>query len=1630
MRRSFLPLLAALLLAAPAAAQQHPNVARGFGSSGTFSTGDVDSVNLFNGNLVIRIPLGMTYPVNAGLSYQLGLIYNNNVWDHQQRETETITYTQSIPNRTSNAGLGWMVSLGRLNPPTSNEVDSNRTVYMSPDGALHSFYPTLHEGEATVAGVAYTRDGTYLRYKAGPREIEFPDGMIHSFGLDGLPTQIRDRFGNQVNIDYSVAGEWRISDTHNRLHRVIFRSDLPGFANGAVSRIELGAFGGATAIWSFLYSNDEGVSFTVTGCRNSDPLTQSQAVALLTQVTLPDGSTYRMPVADHGTQTTVPCNAGMLRGMTLPTLGRIEWDYMQYSFPLPSSSRLYRQSSSGVSRRRLKDAAGGTLGEWQYRTALTSDPNFAHAQELVNTVITPLGDKTEHFFSVSTSTGATTTWNAFEYGLPFSRYEIDGGSLTRYRSSKVYDCDPGSPDPVNCFLKRSNFVRYEWDAGGYGLTQEENSRRNQRLLSPRTNYDDGKLAAVVYGNFDGLGHYREINLYGSFGAGDTRSTFINYNPGRGTYPGSFTPPADTDPWVLHTFTESTETEASVRSKVEYCFNASTGFLERKRVLVKTDLTRSGADVVVRYTPVNGNVKDEESFGGDGAGLDTASPLCSMLLPANQYRTTYTYQHGTLRTSQSSTGGTGLFSFKDLDRDIDPTGLIWKSRDTSGLYITTYEYDTLGRPTFVKPAQDGWTRHSYVRATSASALARVDTDQLAGGGAAVLAQSRLRLDSLGRPWREEQRMPDGTWSLRETFYNALGWRTSVSELDAVGRTTSFLNYDPFGRPGIVRPPDGGAHDVIFTYTGVSSVERKPKVATTYNASTGTASETVAATTESYDRQGRLIQVTEPNGAITRYEYDIGNRLKRVCQGPNGTLCAQERLFNYDNRGFLLEEKHPEKGPSGNGTVSYLNIDSRGHARRTIDGPHDLTYTIDRAERVSQIAETGGRLLKTFTYGTAVGNSLSDARNGKLVQAQRYNYPLVAGVGHTVVVTETYVYGGRDGRVSRRDTSNTFNGSQTEIFNQFFTWNDLGQLATLDYPQCAFAACASTPRTVSHTYTNGFLTAVPNYTGTVPGQAAGVGITYHSNGMIHQIAHGNGVVVTHAKDPNSMVRPASITAALGATTLWSTGTYQYDGSGNIWKIGSSWFDYDSLSRLEIGAVFPDPLGGGTQQKQTYAYDNYGNVNSITAQIGTTTATTRNTPTSASTNRLTGAVYDAAGNMTSWNGATYEYDAFNQLVHMVSGAEDWAYIYTADDERFWAYRHPTAAGEQRYDIFTLRDLDGKVLRQFSNPGYTWTSWEDYIYRDGQLLAGYLSNGQRRHFHLDHLGSPRLVTNVGGLQVGYHVYYPFGEEATPFNPGMDRMKFTGHERDLASMAGVNPAADDLDYMHARHYGLLTGRFTSFDPVGGSPGTPQSWNRYAYVLGNLVRFIDPEGLQPVEGYYYLEGTFGVSGTYQFNTADRLYYGGLRFHGLLGIASSNPGPSKDYASQVFAGVWARAGWVAQAADEGARLVDLATGWASAVDALLKGDPSEAGLAAATALIPGPLDNAAKAALRFTPDQQALIALAKEAQRKGVTRAEAKILETWAKEYKVLFRGPEAHPGRKFGRLPHIHVGTIDHIRVR
>ena len=68
------------------------------------------------------------------------------------------------------------------------------------------------------------------------------------------------------------------------------------------------------------------------------------------------------------------------------------------------------------------------------------------------------------------------------------------------------------------------------------------------------------------------------------------------------------------------------------------------------------------------------------------------------------------------------------------------------------------------------------------------------------------------------------------------------------------------------------------------------------------------------------------------------------------------------------------------------------------------------------------------------------------------------------------------------------------ADTRTISQAFTWNDLGQAASTGYPDDLGIGTDPT-RTVSFTYTNGFLTAVPSFAGS---------ISHDPNTMVNQVA----------------------------------------------------------------------------------------------------------------------------------------------------------------------------------------------------------------------------------------------------------------------------------------------------------------------------------------------------------------------------------------------------------------------------------------------------------------------------------------------------------------------------------------------
>jgi RHS repeat-associated protein len=1402
--------LTLVLAAAPVVADIHPNLQRGLVPGKSAQTGEIDHVNQFNGNLTLTIPIGSGYPVGGNLGYGLGLVWSGQPWNH----LDNGGVWQSVPNTRANAGFGWILSLGRLESPLLPTNDSGSWLYVSPSGSEHKLELRLHDGETHTSGVWYTRDGSYLRMKelgGGLAEVEFPDGAVHRFTTStGELQQMRDRFGNSATVTTLAGGSWYLSDSTGRSQSIQVNFTADAVLGKRATSVVVKTVGGGTATY--------GLGYTATTldrpCIDTDPGTGLITVNLLTSVTLPDGSSYQMPEY-HVDQTAGCLTPGAIKSVTLPTLGKIGWTYREYVYP-DAGEKFSRTRSNGLATRTTYNASGASLGQWTYTTALDATP--PSARQMLNTVTTPLGHKTEHYFSVSRTEEATAGWTKYEYGLPLTRHQADATG-TRFLSSRVYN-SAGT-------LLRSSYVAYQRDTDLIGYSLPEATKLNQRLFTTRTVFHDdgGRYADVTHSEFDGLGHYRYTSTGGNFDAGNARTTYRQHNPGNGTYPGSFAMWPTTSPWVLHTVGFEWEAENGVTAARSYAVDANTGWVSRTRIHRLDSGGESTSDVIVETGHDGwGNLATERYYGGDIQGVPTGN-IHSITLPQPpQYRVDHTTQYGTRSTSRYIQANGTAMSFLSLDQTIDPsTGAVTVSRDTAAL-ATSYEYDVLGRVRWVKPAtgQDGWTEMVYTRATSAAALAKVNVYQRTNGGGTALAESATLFDAFGRSWQEQQKMPNGTFSTRETLYNGVGWRSSVSEQGNTAKRTQFLTYDPFGRPGTIRPPDGSAHDVTLSYLGVRQVHRGVKVATS------TTAYTTAWTTELYDRQGRLWRVKEdanPAGTTTNttHFYDVAGRLVRVQQAT--AAGTQNRYFVYDRRGFLLSEQHPEKGASGNGSVSYQWYDALGLPGRKVDGPSDLRFTYDRAGRATRIdgqiatpaAFAGLRPIKIFTYGSS--NLATNRSNGKLEQATRYNY-VDLPFNAEVRVVDTYTFGGRQGRVSTKNTRMVFNGGNSEAFAQSYLYDALGNVTRIDYPDCTAVCGPSSPRAVTSTYANGWLYALPGYASS---------ITYHSNGLYNQLTHANGVVDTQTNDPNHTARPRELVSQRSGVDVWRSGAYQYDGAGNVKKMGNSYFLYDKVSRLVDGHVYDGPTGAGTLRYQTYAYDGFGNLTSVG---GDPWAPGRTTGTAAATNRLTSATYDAAGNMTAWNGNTYEYDSAGMMTRAVVSGADWRYMYTADDERFWTY----GPGKSTW---ALRDLDGKVLREY-DAHVSWSTFRDYVYRGGQLLASVYPGEGQRQFHLDHVGTPRAVTNSAGTRVAYHAYFAFGEEVTGVAQDSEQMKFTGHERDLQGTASV---ADDLDYMHARFYNPLLARFLSTDPVTGDPGRPQSWNRYAYVWNSPLNYTDPTGM-------------------------------------------------------------------------------------------------------------------------------------------------------------------------------------------
>jgi RHS repeat-associated protein len=169
---------------------------------------------------------------------------------------------------------------------------------------------------------------------------------------------------------------------------------------------------------------------------------------------------------------------------------------------------------------------------------------------------------------------------------------------------------------------------------------------------------------------------------------------------------------------------------------------------------------------------------------------------------------------------------------------------------------------------------------------------------------------------------------------------------------------------------------------------------------------------------------------------------------------------------------------------------------------------------------------------------------------------------------------------------------------------------------------------------------------------------------------------------------------------------------------------------------------------------------------------------------------------------------------------------------------------------------DAWGNPLSELKRTGATWTKARDYLWLDGRLLAQVEYEGTARTYyaHLDHLGTPRALTNQAGELIWSTFQRPYGEvgEKTVSDPLSGKTVVTNlrlpgqyDERLLASVGLQGPY-----YNWNRWYLPGVGRYLELDPLAMNGdlngfGAPD-W--YIYALGNPLTYTDPNGENPGVG--------------------------------------------------------------------------------------------------------------------------------------------------------------------------------------
>ncbi len=780
--------------------------------------------------------------------------------------------------------------------------------------------------------------------------------------------------------------------------------------------------------------------------------------------------------------------------------------------------------------------------------------------------------------------------------------------------------------------------------------------------------------------------------------------------------------------------------------------------------------------------------------------------------ALNHATTYTYDASGNRLTKTNPTGTVTNTYNGFGQ------LLTRTDQLSG--VTTNTYDGSGNLLTTKDALNNTNSFTY------NARGQVLTATDARGKVTAFTY-----DSTGNLTQ----VRDANNITTFLFYDARSRLTKVR--DGLSRSTLFA-YDPAGRLSKVTHPDLSfitfAYDLAGRRTAVID-ERGNSTNYAYDNAyrlTGVTDALNHSVAYSYDAMSNLKSVTDPLLHATDYQYDAFDRLIKITYPP--ATAGATRLFEtsaYDANGNVTSRTDTA------GRVSSLAYDNVDRVTSSTDTSNKTTaFEYDALSRTTAVIDALGQRYQ-FAYDL-LGRQTATTRAG---------------------LSMSYTYDAVGNNIQRTD----FNGSITN-----YTYDNLNRLTTVAYPG----------RSVSYAYDPlNNLTRATNENGSVYiGYDNRYRVSSFSDPFYYGISYNYDAVGNRTKLKLNGATYATYTYdAVNRLTNFADGAnlnfaYSYDAANRMTQRTapngvSSNYAYDDLNRV---TALNHVAGTNTLIANQYSYNNANNISSWANASGVHAygydLVDRLTAVDNSSQPAESYTYDAVGNRTAAQSATYNYQTFNKL----SGNASASYSYdnngnllsktdSAGTTTFaWTEENQLKQVTQPNGITVNYAYDalGRRLQRTNSAGAS----ERYVY-DGQdvlldlnadwsVANTYLhgpgiddhlrqtTGAGSSYFLTDHLGSTAGLTDANGNVSEQQVYDSFGQTA---GSTRTRYGYTGRERD---------PDNGLLYYRARWYDPQLGRFISEDPIGLAGGI----NQFAYVGNDPQNGTDPSGLYEIDVHYYL----------------------------------------------------------------------------------------------------------------------------------------------------------------------------------